>query len=103
MSRTVRFSSRAERHLDNLYAFIEAESGASRADGFVSRIVDYCRGLEHFPERGMRRDDIRPALRILGYRRRVAIAFTVEPEHVTIIGVYYGGRNYGAWLRKLED
>jgi hypothetical protein len=30
-----------------------------------------------FPERGRRRDDLRPGLRIIGFGRRVTIAFHV--------------------------
>lgn len=100
--REVRFSERAEQHLDGLYEHIERQSGASRADAFVSGIVAYCHGLALFPERGTRRDDVRPGTRILGYRRSIAIAFTVEPEGVTILGVYYGGRDHEADLREPE-
>jgi toxin ParE1/3/4 len=46
-----------------------------------------------FPERGTRRDDLRPGLRIVGYRRRVTIAFHVGDDSVTIDRVLYGGRD----------
>lgn len=100
MTREVRFSRLAERQLDRLFAYIETQSGVRRAEGFVSSIVEYCHGLARFPERGARRDDIRPGLRIVGFRRRVVIAFTVEPERVAIIGVYYGGQDFGTRLRE---
>src|SRR3546814_18863470 len=99
MTRQVRFASSAERHLDDLFSYIEAEAGIRRADGFVSSIVEYCLGLQMFPERGTRRDDIRPGLRVVGFRRRVVIAFIVEPERITIIGVYYGGQDRSAERR----
>jgi toxin ParE1/3/4 len=42
---------------------------------------------------------LRPGLRTIGFRRRVTIAFAVEAEVVTIIGVFYGGQDFeGAWL-----
>jgi toxin ParE1/3/4 len=44
-------------------------------------------------ERGTRRDDLQPGLRIVGFERRVTIAFHVEPGTVTIDRVLYGGRD----------
>jgi toxin ParE1/3/4 len=44
--------------------------------------------------RGARRDDIRPGLRVFGFRRRVSIAFEVTGEAVTILGIFYGGQNF---------
>jgi plasmid stabilization system protein ParE len=42
----------------------------------------------------MKRDDIRLGLRITGFRRRVAIAFTVSETDISILGIFYGGQNY---------
>jgi toxin ParE1/3/4 len=53
-----------------------------------------CDGLQIFPTRGIRRDDIFEGLRVLGFERRVAIAFFVQAEAVVIGGVYYGGREF---------
>lgn len=39
-----------------------------------------CMSLSEFPERGSRRDAVRPGLRILGFERRVVIAFSVAAE-----------------------
>ena len=42
-----------------------------------------------------------PGLRITNYRRRAVIAFLVDTEAqiVSIVGAYYGGRDYEAILR----
>lgn len=56
--------------------------------------MTYCEGLQAFPHRGNRRDDIRPGLRVTHYRKRSVIAFVVDDERVSILGVYYGGQNY---------
>ncbi len=56
-----------------------------------------------FPERGTRRDDIRPNLRTFGYKRRVTIAFSVEDERAVIHGVYYGGQNAEDMLRADDE
>lgn len=53
--------------------------------------------------RGQARDDIRPGLRVLGFRRRVLIAFTVSDESVEVIGVYYGGRDWETLLAADDD
>ncbi len=44
-------------------------------------------------ERGTRRDDIRPGMRVVGFKRRVTIAFHVEADTVVIERILYGGRN----------
>jgi plasmid stabilization system protein ParE len=44
--------------------------------------------------RGARRNDIRPGLRVFGFRRRVSIAFEVTDNVVTVLGIFYGGQNF---------
>jgi toxin ParE1/3/4 len=81
MTRTVVFSAQAEHQLGALYRYIEEYSSTARAESFVGGIVAYCHAFEPFPERGTRRDDIRPGLRVLGYRRRVSIAHGRSGHH----------------------
>ena len=50
-------------------------------------------------ERGHRRDDVRPGLRIVRFERRVTVAFAVEVERVVVLRLFYGGRN---WERLIE-
>ena len=94
MTHRVVFSQRAEDQLDALYAVIERDSGSARAESFTGAIVDFCMGLSLFPERGMRRDDLRHGLRVLGWRRRVSIALTVEADDIVILGIFYGGQDW---------
>lgn len=61
--------------------------------------MDHCEGFGTFPKRGTRRDDIRPGLRTIGFRRRATIAFTVGDDTVTILGIFYGGQDYEAALQ----
>jgi toxin ParE1/3/4 len=50
-----------------------------------------------FPESGRSRDDLRPGLRIIGFERRVVIAYMVLPDGDLEIGrIFYGGRDYEA-------
>jgi len=101
---TVVFTPRAERQLDSLYAYIADHSGDARANDFVDGIVSDCTSLSTFPERGTKRDDVRPNLRTKGYARRVTIAFSIDARtHVVAIhGVFYGGRNFEQLLRDEE-
>lgn len=50
-----------------------------------------------------RRDDIRPGLRTVGYKKRVVIAFAVLDGTVAIIGIFYGGRDYEIILAEAND
>ncbi len=93
MSRRVEFSPEALGDLIDLYDYIAVRDGAERAIGYVDRIQDCCRSLSVFPERGARRDDLRPGLRTLGFERRAVIALQVGADTVTILRVLYGGRD----------
>lgn len=71
-----------------------------RADHDTDAIAEFCFSLTTFPERGTRRDDIRPGVRVTNYRKRAVIAFTVDigAEQVFILGVFYGGQDFEAAL-----
>ena len=98
MARRVLILPSAERDLHRLYSYIRNHSGPEVAIGFVRRIRAYCEGFETFPERGQRRDDLRPGLRLVGFERRVVIAFTITAEAVEVGRVIYGGRDVDALL-----
>jgi toxin ParE1/3/4 len=91
--REVVFSPEAAADLIGLYEFIAENSGSVRALTYIGRIEKYCRGFELISERGTRRDNIRPGLRIVGFERRATIAFHVEDRRITIDRIFYGGRN----------
>lgn len=99
MTRTVVYSPRAEQQLTDLYSWIVAETGfPDRAEAYVSELLDYCDNLALFPFVGAARDDLRPGIRTIGFRRRVVIAFAPTDARVEILGVYYGGRDHEALL-----
>ncbi|RUW52958.1 type II toxin-antitoxin system RelE/ParE family toxin [Mesorhizobium sp. M1A.F.Ca.ET.072.01.1.1] len=64
------------------------------ADRYDARIRAFCERLEHGSERGTRRDDVRPDLRVVGFERRITVAFVGEPERVVILRLFYGGANW---------
>jgi toxin ParE1/3/4 len=57
-------------------------------------------GLDTFPERGITRSDMRPGLRLLGYRRQVTIAFTVHDGNVFILRILGRGQNVQSELEE---
>jgi toxin ParE1/3/4 len=68
----------------------------------VARVFDHFSGYEIAPLRGRKRDDIGPGLRVVGWRKTLTIAYTVnEPsELVLIVAVMYRGRDVDALLRE---
>ena len=104
MTRRVGYSPQAQRDLTDLYDWIAHESGfPDRAEAYVTALMDRCDALADFPTVGRARDDIRPGLRTIGFRRRAVIAFAITEEMIEIIGVYYGGRDYGPLLRADDE
>jgi len=93
------FTPEAMAQLEALYRYVAQAAGADVASRYTNAIVTYCESLHTFPLRGMRRDDISPGLRISNYKKRAVIAFAVEAEEVSVIGMYYGGQDYESVLQ----
>jgi toxin ParE1/3/4 len=100
VARNVSFSPEAQADLSSLYDYIAEHSGAGRALAYIERIEQWCLGLANFPERGTRRDDLKPGLRIVGYEKRLVAAFTVMDDAVVILRILYGGRDLRLHLSK---
>ena len=102
---TVAFTPEAEEQLATLYRYIAAAASPAIAERYTNAILTHCEGLYTVPNRGTRRDDVRPNLRITNYKRRTIIAFAVDDVAltVTIIGIFYGGQDYEAALQIDED
>jgi toxin ParE1/3/4 len=90
------FSPSARDDLRQLYIYIAERAGEARALAYIGRIEEYCRGFATLPERGTRRDDLASGLRIIGFQRRVTLAFHVDQATVTFDRILYGGRDLGA-------
>ncbi len=74
------------------------------AERYVNAIITYCETLKTYPLRGTPRDDLRPGLRITNYKGRTLIAFDVNAQQVSIIGLFYGGQDYETTLQiDIED
>jgi toxin ParE1/3/4 len=103
MPYTVVFSPEAQAQLVALYQYISLATSPEIAERYTEAIIAHCEGLQDFPQRGTRRDDVRPGLRIINYKKRTVIAFTVDAKRVSIIGIYYGGQDYESALLSAVD
>ena len=90
----IKFAPEALEQLDSLEQYIAEVASSTVAAGYIDAIVSYCESLQSFPNRGTQRDDIRSGLRITNYRGRTVIAFAVQEDQPTILGVFYGGQDY---------
>lgn len=88
------FRQEALEQLEELYEFIADAGSPENAADFTESIVSFCETLASFPLRGTTRDDLRPGLRTIGFRRRVVVAFAVIDTTVAIVGIFYGGRDH---------
>lgn len=98
MAFAVLFAPEAEAQLIALFRYIAREASPEIADSYVGAIVAHCEKLADFPERGTPREDIRPGLRTISFRRRVTIAYAFDGTSVTIVGIFYGGQDFAALM-----
>lgn len=100
MSFSVCFAPEVAAQLEAIEKFAARTQTRKTAADFVDALISHCETFATFPLRGIRRDDLLPGLRISNYQGRTIIAFTVDMEAsvVSIVGVYYGGRDYDALM-----
>ena len=103
MSHAVVFTPEAQDDLFGLYDYIAERSSPERARRYIQRIEKTCMSLRTFPERGTLRADLRPGLRVMGFEKRVAIAFRVGPDSVAILRILYGGRSLEGAFQSHKD
>lgn len=89
--RAVVFSPEAQGDLKALYDSIASTASEEVAMAYLARFNAYLAGFDL----ASIRPDIRPGLRIIGFERRITIAFSVEEREVTIQRIIYGGQDWG--------
>jgi toxin ParE1/3/4 len=92
--RQVIYTAEAADDLEWIYDTIAEAGSPVPASRYEQRIRDFCDRLEYGAERGTRRDDLRPGLRVIGFERRVTIAFLLEDDRVVVLRIFYGGRDW---------
>lgn len=87
----------AIRDLSDIYKYIAEKSGIPDvAMAYVQKLRNKCEKLETAPIRGTNRDDLRDNLRIVAIDKNAVIAFEVNEQKstVTILNIFYGGKDY---------
>lgn len=87
------FTPEARDDLFHLYDYLAEYGSPARTLRFIERIEQTCMSLSCFPERGTLREDLRSGLCVMGFERRVLIAFRVDSDSVAILRILYGGRS----------
>ncbi len=92
--REVRLAPSAEDDLYNSYLWLTERAGRTVAERYIRRLEAFCSKLELGAECGTLRDDLRAGLRMIGFERRVAIAFTTTGDEVIVLRIVYGGQDW---------
>jgi len=103
MNYHVVFSPEAQEQLSALFHYIAEAATPDISARYTEAIVSYCESLCTLPLRGTQRDDVRPGLRITNYKKRAVIAFSVNDELISILGIFYGGQDYASILQDSPD
>jgi toxin ParE1/3/4 len=98
VTRKIVFSPEARDDLFKLYRYIAERGAPNAAMAYISRIETRCASIADFPEQGLRRDDVRPGLRLLGFERKTEIAFHVTTEAIVIDRIFHGGQQAASSL-----
>lgn len=98
--RSVIFSPEARDNLFALYEWISVKADPDTALHYIEKLEEFCNGFDFASERGSERNDVRQGLRIVGFKKRVTIAFIVSDTTVTILRIFYGGQN---WEAQFDD
>lgn len=93
------FSPEAETQIVALYEYLAAHASPTIAESYTNAIVERCERLGEMPLSGIARGDIRRGMRIMFFRRRVVIAYSLTANVVSILAIFYGGQDYESLLR----
>jgi toxin ParE1/3/4 len=90
----------AEQDMARLYDYVKDVAGVETARNYIDRIGALLAGLDLAPERGRLRDEVRPGLRVIGFKKKVTVAFTVEEENVKVLRIFSGGQDWQQIMRE---
>jgi toxin ParE1/3/4 len=96
--RAIVFAPEAVADLEQLYELIADAASPATAMAYIAGVEAHLQTFETASERGTLRKDVREGLRIVGYKRRLTIAFTVTDQTVAILRIFYAGRNWAELL-----
>lgn len=87
----------AIKDLENIYEYITEQSGfPERAWAYIERLRTKCQELEMVPQRGQQRNDLMENLRVCPLDKKTVAAFVIDEgkRTVSILNIFYGGRDY---------
>ncbi len=82
--------------LADLYDWIAERASPQVALRYLERVERFLNDLSVGSERGHMRSDIRSGVRIIGFERRLTVAFTVDEDTVTVLRVFSAGQDWGS-------
>lgn len=94
--RKVIIAPEAEADLLDIESWLIGNASMRTAEAFVLRIIEFCGILDIASERGHSRNDVKEGIRIVGFERRVTIAFAVHDDRVDILRIFRAGRDWEA-------
>lgn len=81
------------------FTFSKPSGSVDRAAGFTDRIVARCARIGDAYRGGVARDDLGPGIRLVPFEKTAVVLYRVEETAVSIVSIFYGGRDYDALLR----
>ena len=93
MGRRVVLRPGAVADLKSIFLYVAEQAGAETATAYDGRLREACGKLADFPERGTSRDELRPGLRSIPFKRRATIYYVVRPRTVRIVRILQAGRD----------
>ena len=99
MSRRVVLARTALNDLTRIGRWIIEAGAPQTGQRYVARIKVRLAKLGDAPEAGRPYGFSDPGLRIIGYERRVMIAYRIEKTRIIVVRVFYGGQN---WQKALQ-
>jgi toxin ParE1/3/4 len=106
MTGRIIYTPEARQQLRSLDEWIVGSASKDVAQSYVTRVIDHIEAILVFPRAGRPRDDLRQGIRTTTYKGRTLIAYEIDDSSgesvVTILGVFHGGQNWEAALRKYQ-
>lgn len=82
--------------LEALYDQIATATSANVALRYLQRVRAYLDSFDLASERGSSHSEVRPGLRIVGFERRLTVAFAIDEHVVTIVRIFRAGEDWGS-------
>ena len=98
------FSYGMDQDIFELRDYIALKRSIAIAENFLEGLITECETLGLAPYRGTKRRELRPNMRLLGYKHAVSVLFRVEEDKhvVVLLGISYRGRSINRILERYE-